>query len=260
METKIQKEMTNLTPTLTVEEINLLKQQAEDVRAQQAALEGTSPEQIIEFYLDYQQSRKPELNNVYPDNKQGKTIKDCYRYILNKAEKQKNGNVSMVNSKIVFGWAEEYFLDEKIEKFENKITAKSIVSKTTAQKPLKKEELQKKHDDWEIQNKQYIDTWNTNQKKKIEDWETKHKKEIATMQMDIFTDPAELEKKKKEVNPYLQEQCPYLNNKNPYQLPTENNTKTPKLLVENGETIDTTTGEIIEDELEDIEEIEEVEQ
>ena len=83
---------------------------------------------------------------------------------------------------------------------------------------------------------------------------------MATMQMDIFTDPAELEKKKKEVNPYLQEQCPYLNNKNPYQLPTENNTKTPKLLVENGETIDTTTGEIIEDELEDIEEIEEVEQ
>lgn len=216
---------TNLIPnTLTQEQINLLIQEAEDVKACNEALKGNSPQQIIEFYLDYQQSRMPELNAAYPNNKLGKTVKDCYGYIMDKARKQATGSQYMAHHKIVFGWAVEYFVNDDIKKFEQTKPAPAGTSTTT------KADYKRLHDEWEIAHKSRVEEWEKSHQEAINKWSKEH-------QFELFFDPA--------LCPELQKENPFLKEKNPY--PDKKEKKDTDIKIVNGEPVNTTTGEILND-------------
>ena len=218
--------------SLTQDQINLLIQEAEDVKACNEALKGTTPEQIIEFYLDYQQSRMPELNAVYPDNKQGKTIKDCYAYITDKARKLASGSSQyMAHHKIVFQWAIEYFTNTDIAKFEKTTPAKTPTTPKEYKVDNSPEAQRKKYFDWEEAHKERVTTWQKQHQERIDKWTKEH-------QMEIFFNPEDC--------PELKATCPFDNEKNPYNLPKEQpveEKQTTELV--NGEMVNTDTGEIL---------------
>ena len=225
------------TTNLTQEQIDLLIQEAEDVKACNEALKGDSPKQMIEFYLDYQQSRKPELNAVYPDNKQGKSINDCYNYILDKARKQANGNNSyMAHHKIEFQWAEDYFMNEDIKKFEKAAPAKVTTKPKEYKINTSPEAERKKYYDWENAHKERVATWMKGHQERIDKWTKEH-------QMEIFFNPDDC--------PHLKDKCPFENEKNPYTLPEEKSEekteeKESNTEIVNGEMVNTDTGEILD--------------
>lgn len=72
----------------------------------------------------------PELQNKF-DNKE-KTIEGMYDYIYSKARAVKQGNVAMVNDRIVYLWATNYFKHSNEEL--------GIKEKKVTQPPVKKEE------------------------------------------------------------------------------------------------------------------------
>lgn len=187
----------------------------EQMNAEREALKGNSPEQIIEFYLDYMQSRDEQLAKAYPDNPQGKTIKDCYQYVLNKARKTANGSsATMLHHNIVFGWAKDYFVDSSIPKEGTNTT--TTTAKDYVPKPKTPEEQALEYKDRHEQTLQ----WETKQKEKIARWEAEQKKKILEYDMDLFNNPDE--------NPYRKEKCPYLTEMNPYKdyLPEYNPSQT----------------------------------
>ena len=219
--------------SLTQDQISLLIQEAEDVKACNEALKGSTPEQIIEFYLDYQQSRMPELNAVYPDNKQGKTIKDCYAYITDKARKLASGSSQyMAHHKVVFQWAIEYFTNTNIAKFEKTTPAKTTTTPKEYKIDNSPEAQRKKYFDWEEAHKERVTTWQKQHQERIDKWTKEH-------QMEIFFNPEDC--------PELKATCPFDNEKNPYTLPKEQQVeeeKTTELI--NGEMVNTNTGEILD--------------
>lgn len=219
--------------SLTQDQINLLIQEAEDVKACNEALKGTTPEQVIEFYLDYQQSRMQELNAVYPDNKQSKTIKDCYAYITDKARKLASGSSQyMAHHKVVFQWAIEYFTNTNIAKFEKTTPAKITTSPKEYKVDNSPEAQRKKYFDWEEAHKERVTTWQKQHQERIDKWTKEH-------QMEIFFNPDDC--------PELKATCPFDNEKNPYTLPKEQQVeeeKTTELI--NGEMVNTNTGEILD--------------
>ena len=72
----------------------------------------------------------PELQDKF-DNKE-KTIEGMYDYIYSKARAVKQGNVAMVNDRIVYLWATNYFKHSNEEL--------GIKEKKVTQPPVKKEE------------------------------------------------------------------------------------------------------------------------
>lgn len=173
----------------------------ESMNAEREALKGNSPEQIIEFYLDYMQSRDPQLADAYPHNPQGKTIKDCYRYILKKARQTANGSsATMQHHNVVFGWAKDYFVDASIPKEESQTTTKAYVPKPAPPKNSAKEYADK--------HTQALQ-WQAKHEEKIARWEKEQLKKIREYDMDLFNNPDD--------NPYRKEKCPFLSEKNPYK-------------------------------------------
>lgn len=198
---------------LTQGQYDELHQFIEQMNAEREALKGNSPEQIIEFYLDYMQSRDEELAKAYPNNPQGKTIKDCYQYILSKARQTANGSSStMLHHNIVFGWAKDYFIDTTITKKETNTNTNAMTFVPKPKSPADQAREYKEKHEQAIQ-------WETKHNEKIARWESEQKRKILEYDMDLFNNPEE--------NPYRKEKCPYLTEQNPYKdyLPEYNSGK-----------------------------------
>lgn len=186
---------------LTRGQYDQIQEFIESMNAEREALKGNSPEQIIEFYLDYMQSRDAQIAEAYPDNKQGKTIKDCYQYILKKARQTANGSsATMQHHNVVFGWAKDYFTDTSIPKEESKTPAKTYVPKPEPQKNPAQ--------DYGTRHKLALQ-WEAQRNEKIAKWEKEQKQKIREYDMDLFNNPDE--------KPYRNQQCPFLTEENPYK-------------------------------------------
>lgn len=201
---------------LTQGQLELLLSQAEYAAAEREALKGKNQEQMIEFYLDYRQSKNPELNANYPNNPKGKTIKDCYEYIVDAVQKQSHGQQgAMVHHDEVFAMAEKYFIDDSIEKFERKVAPTPIYHPSTAK--MSKAEREKKAQEWETQHQEKIQNWVKDNEKKAEKWQKEHDKKVLDWQCDMFADHSVTPDFVNEPNPYTLEQCAYLKEENPYK-------------------------------------------
>lgn len=64
--------------------------------------------------------------------KENKSLKRCYQYIIDEAEKMQQDNCAMIKSDIVFGWAVHYYdeddlsIDKVVKPAETKKTGKVI--------------------------------------------------------------------------------------------------------------------------------------
>ena len=81
----------------------------------------------------------PELQDKF--NNQEKTINGMYEYVYDKARTVKQGNVAMVNDRIVYLWATNYF------KYSNKELG--IKEKNVSSPPVKKVESKVKQEEKE---------------------------------------------------------------------------------------------------------------
>ena len=202
METKILNENQQQYAQLTKEQAQLLITEATRVQAEREALKGKNAEQMIEFYLDYMQSRDNQLGQCYPLNKQEKTVKDCYNYIIAEIRKQAGGGqAAMVQHTQVFEMARKYFVDESIKKYSGNADGKAVATKPTAKQDTPEERKQKALD-WEKAHKEKYDAWEQSHQKEIEKWTLQHQNEL-------FFDPSDCPELKK-VNPFANEKNPYL--------------------------------------------------
>lgn len=188
--------------------------------AEQEALKGNSQEDMIKHFADWKASKDDKFKEAYENNKQGKTIKDCYQYIV---EQARTSNQNMMDSKSVFMMVENYFLDDNIKKKEEPKYTPSTQSITTDKK---------RAEEWEIQNKKRIEDWERENLPKREKWEIKHKQIVDEWKSDMFADPNNPPAEVTETNPYAPDKNPHLNATNPF-LPKdkkdedkENNEKT----------------------------------
>ena len=195
-----------------------IKRILESHEATEMAIKGANPEEMLKFYMDYKASINPLIAEVYPNNKDGKTIEDAIRYISDKARKLTKGNMAMIWHTEVFNWLEEYFIDENIKKIES--PKPTPVAKSTTSTPKLSTSL------LEITRKQYED-WQTTQKEKIDKWEKEHLEKIDKWceqhQNELFFDPTQ--------HPFVNEKNPHLEQINPFaekleQLEAEQNKNT----------------------------------
>lgn len=203
METKILNDNQKQIAQLTQEQAQLLITEATRVQAEREALKGKNAEQMIEFYLDYMQSRDKQLGECYPLNKQEKTVKDCYNYIIAEVRKEAGGSsAAMVQHTTVFEMARKYFVDDSIKKYSSNTVGKAAVNKPAQNKADTPEKRRQKAEAWEQAHQEKFNSWETQHQKEIEKWTLQHQNEL-------FFNPDECPELKK-TNPYANETNPYL--------------------------------------------------
>ena len=170
-------------------------------QAENAALaKGKTQKEIIQEYLNALSKLDPQLAAVYPDNKAGKSIDDCYAYIEDNARKLRTDgkNTVSVTSFTVFEWAVTYFLDETVAKFEVKKGTPVVTNYDITAGKIKT--LQANKEKWQKENDKKVQAWETENNAKIDEFEKAHAH-------DLF--PA--------INPYTGRVNPHLNAKFPQQ-------------------------------------------
>lgn len=211
---------------LTQEQLNLLLRQAEYAEAEREALKGKTHEEMITYYLDYKAKQSPELAAKYPNNPKGKSMKDCYEYITNKVRKMANGrNSAMLQHNEVFAMAEQYFMDDTIEKVEHKAPVTRTTTPTNSIKTMSAEEREKKAKEWEEDRQKRQKAWIENNKKNYDKWQQEHDKKVNNWKMDLFADHNTEPDFVKETNPYDPSNSSILKETNPYIITEDNNKK-----------------------------------
>lgn len=166
----------------------------------EALAKGKSQKEIVQEYLNALSKLDPQLAAVYPDNKAGKSIDDCYAYIEDNARKlRRDGkNTVSVTSFTVFEWAVTYFMDETIAKFEVKKSTPVVTNYDITAGKIKTLQANKKK--WQEENDKKAQAWETENNAKIDAFEKAHAN-------DLF--PA--------INPYTGRDNPHLDAKFPQQ-------------------------------------------
>lgn len=192
-------EITRMLENIPAEKMqSFIKWMATQEAEHEAICKGSTPQEILKAYLDKMAEHDPQLATKYPQNPMGKTIKDCWEMIENRAN-ELSGNKRQIGltSFQVFDMAVRYFLDDEAKKYErpkNAPIAHTVIPKNNLESLLKEKE------NWETANKKKIDEWEKEHNAKIDAWELEHKQ-------DLF--PPE--------NPLLKQENPFLKSVFPQQ-------------------------------------------
>lgn len=89
-------------------------EEAEEEEAKSEETEVLTPAQQIIY--DYLQERAKNDDTIALNlQKQNKSIKKCWEYIVSQARKAATGNCAMIADEVVFGWAVHYYDEDNIE-------------------------------------------------------------------------------------------------------------------------------------------------
>lgn len=187
-------EITSLLENTSKDDVqNLIKYLTIQKAEAHAIANGKTNKEIVKCYLDKMAELDPTIAAVYPTNDAGKTIDDCLEYIDNNAlkmvPKQHGTQCVRLASFTVFEWAERYFLDPDIQKFEKP----TYTPKPYEPKKKSLKELQAAKEFWEKENSRKVQEWEIANNAKIDEFERAHA-------LDLFKPE---NPHTKNVNPYL---------------------------------------------------------
>lgn len=103
----------------------MFKQQGLDKMLKEMNEKHTPTEDVIHNWLCDQEDEELFKGIL----KEGKTISGAVKYCAAQAQKQKTGNVAMIDDATVFSWIRKYFVSEKVK--EEKVNARVEVSQET---------------------------------------------------------------------------------------------------------------------------------
>lgn len=189
-------EFTSLLEHTSKEDVqNLIKYLTVQKAEAHAIANGKTNKEIINAYLEKMAELDPAIAAVFPTNDAGKTIDDCIEWIDDNALKmvpEKTGTQCVrLPSFTVFEWAERYFLDPEIKKFEKPKFPTAPKTYQSKKKTLK--ELQAAKEFWEKENSRKAQEWEIANNAKIDQFEREHA-------LDLF----------KPENPHIKNINPYL--------------------------------------------------
>ena len=193
-------EITSLLEETSMEDVQNLVKYLKIQKAESYAItHGQTRKEIVENYLNKMSELDPTLAAVYPTNADGKGIDDCMLYLEDNALKmvtQRTGvQTVQLPSFTVFEWAERYFLDPEVKKFEKAKPAPAPVYKPK-KRTLK--DLQKAKAEWEAENSRKIQEWEVDNNAKIDAFEREHASDLFPPENPHC----------KNVNPYLEKTFP----------------------------------------------------
>lgn len=173
-------EITSLLEGTSMEDVQNLVKYLKIQKAESYAItHGQTRKEIIENYLNKMSELDPTLAAVYPTNADGKGIDDCLLYIEENAKKMVTERTGVQTVQLasftVFEWAERYFLDPEVKKFE-----KPKPAPTPAYKPKKRtiKDLLKAKAEWEAENSRKIQEWEVDNNTKIDAFEREHASDL----------------------------------------------------------------------------------
>lgn len=82
-------------------------------------------EQAIKTYLDKRAKEDALFANTY--KKEGKSIKECCKYIMQKARKEAKNGCAAIPDDVVYGWAVHYYDEDEIKVSETSDSVKVSV-------------------------------------------------------------------------------------------------------------------------------------
>ena len=170
-------EITSLLDNTSKEDVENLVKYLKIQKAESYAItHGKTNKEIIQAYLEKMAELDPTIAAVYPTNEAGKTMDDCMLYIEDNALKmvpeRRGTQCAQLPSFTVFEWAERYFLDPEVKKFEKPKPAPAAKPYQPKKKTLK--ELQEAKAEWEKENSQKAQEWEIANNAKIDEFERAH--------------------------------------------------------------------------------------
>lgn len=118
--------------------IGALKQQAIDKMLKEMDEKHTGAEDVIHNWLCDQVDDKKLFEGIL---KEDRTIKGALQYCASQAQKQKSGNVAMIDDYTVFKWVRKYFTLDKVDM--NPVKAEVKMSTDRPKKKSSKPKVEK---------------------------------------------------------------------------------------------------------------------
>lgn len=134
----------------------------------------TSTEDVIHNWLCDQED-EDLFKGILKD---GRTIKGAVKYCASQAQKQKTGNVAMIDNETVYGWICDYFVSNKTKK--EKADAR-VETSNDAESPKIKENEHKNHKKEQKKKEEPI-----SRKRKTDPRDKKQKSEDKELQLSLF--------------------------------------------------------------------------
>lgn len=98
--------------------------------------------EIIKAHLEQMAAQDATFAARY--HKEGKTLDNCWKYIVEQAQKAKEGNCACIADDVVFGWAVHYYQEDDVEPTQKPTPAVKVAA-PSAPKPSAPKAQQKKN-------------------------------------------------------------------------------------------------------------------